>query len=91
MTYMSMSTPRGKRIHRLMHDVAKEVFAGTDLRARIDFSKRGGHQAMVILRGDQIVARVGMVSTPRDETNAVKFFRERLEKARVKIEEEHAA
>ncbi len=90
MMFSSMSTPRGKRIHRLMHDVAKEVFDGTGLRARIDFSKRGGHQAMVILRGDEIVARVGMVSTPRDETTAIKFFRERLSKALERIQEEAA-
>lgn len=79
--FNSMSTPRGKRIHRLMHGIVRERLNGTDLRGRIDFSKRGGHQSMVILREEEEVARVPMVSTPRDETTALRYFRERLERA----------
>lgn len=77
--FVSMSAPRGKRIHRRMHEIVRERLSGTDLRGRIDFSKRGGHQSMVIMRDEEEIARVTMVSTPRDEEHALKFFRERLE------------
>lgn len=79
--YASMSTPRGKRIHRRMHEIVRERLEGTDLRGMIDFSKRGGHQSMVIKRGEEEIVRISMVSTPRDEEYALRYFRERLDKA----------
>jgi hypothetical protein len=78
--FTNMSAPRGKRIHRLMHGIVRERLEGTDMRGRIDFSKRGGHQSMVILRGEEEVFRIPMVSTPRDETTALRYFRERLDR-----------
>lgn len=89
--FASMSAPRGKRIHRLMHEQTREVLEDTGLRGRIDFSKRGGHQSMVILRGEEEVARIAMVSTPRDETVALRYFRERLERTVKQIVEDEAA
>lgn len=79
MTHLN-SKPRGNRVQRELHEVAKRLLQGTELRAMIDFSRRGGHQAMKIMRGDKELIRISMASTPRSKGLNMTVFEARLKR-----------
>lgn len=73
-----MSKPRGKAIQRKLADYAKELLEPYGCRCIIDFSKRGGHQQLLVsLPQDGKTISIELVSTPRNEGNAMDFMRQR--------------
>ena len=73
-----MSKPRGKAIQRKLADLARSILEPWGCKCELDFSKRGGHQQLRV----QVPGRVGIVSleivsTPRDEDQALTLMRQR--------------
>ena len=75
-----MSRPRGKSIQRILAAQAKEHLAPYGCTCEIDFSKRGGHQQLVVTLPSSLEIRIELVGTPRDEGQAITSMRQRCQR-----------
>lgn len=77
-----MSRPRGKGIQRELAKVVKDILEPLGFRCEVDFTKRGGHQQLLIYRPDRkdAVAKWELPSSPRSEGNALVIMRQKTQR-----------
>jgi hypothetical protein len=76
-----LSKPKGKRIQRELAKAAKDFLEPFGFECELDFSKRGGHQQLLV--SHNLFSRtwsIEIVSTPRDEGHALTNLRQRLQR-----------
>lgn len=76
-----MSRPKGKAIQREMGALIKSILEPWGCICTMDFSKRGGHQRMLVaFPNGQPNATLQIPSTPRDGHNALEMMKQRCER-----------
>lgn len=75
-----MSRPRGKAIQRELAELARGMLEPLGCACEVDFSRRGGHQQLLVTmpRGSQV--RLELPSSPRSEGHAMTFMRQRVQR-----------
>lgn len=76
-----MSRPRGKRIQRELFLYARELLEPYGCALELNFSKRGGHQQMIVNHPRLMKSvSIEIVSTPRDDGQAMQNMRQRCQR-----------
>lgn len=72
-----MSAPKGKAIQRELAKAEKEYFAPFGASCEIDFSKRGGHQQLIVTLINGDIHKIDLPSSPRNKGNCFDYLRQR--------------
>lgn len=75
-----VSRPRGKAIQRRLFAQAKEFFRPWGATCEIDFSKRGGHQQLLVTLPNGKVHQIELPSSPRNEGASEDYLRQRCQR-----------
>ena len=75
-----MSRPRGKGVQRRLAELAKSILEPAGCECHLDFSRRGGHQQLLVAMPTGEEVSIEISSSPRDEGNALTFMRQKCQR-----------